>query len=672
MISGTIEIFVYLKELRNIDLFQQGVYQLKICIYKKDDTQLDVKSAQPYMTVEQKRFFNKQTTDTYVQSSKLIDTSFYSKAFVIKYCDQIVELNEGCVFRIEIQAYPEMNLNELYCIIELHFCELSTITQEDFKPDRLQNYQKCIAKFSSKLHNVKFIKEYVPCVFDDSHFCLLKFSLHSVLVDFKYHQQNDLSLHQFMNKITNQFSPHLLTGFYSYYNKMLMQTNEQLANYYQTRVKQCISDEQIQNKYSKFSYLNAKTQNYKPFSEYTNKLNDLKGNPQLQQEISNQIFLEIKHISSQIFVAWYQFIDAYNFMASALTNKLEQEYLQKIKERWGESIFQHIQTVDDLSFQDTQSGKNHKQMAQQYRNNNYYKQLEPLNIEDLDLFPDAKIHPIVFRDVSQKQQIQSKQIKGLHLFVFVHGYQGNSYDLRLWRNNISVRYPEHLTLLSKCNQDNTEQDIMVMGEKLALEVKLWIKEWCPKENFSKLSFIGHSLGGLIIRASLQYLTKYKDKMYTYLSLATPHLGYSLSSSKLVDTGLWVIRKWKKCICLNQLTLNDSQNIQETCLYKLSKLEGLGWFNNIALMSSYQDTYSPFESARIQRPKGNSKDIIITNKMIDNLMETIQNKKIERLDVNYEQSGRSLDVMIGSAAHIAFLENSALIKLSVYSFDELFE
>lgn len=27
-----------------------------------------------------------------------------------------------------------MNLNELYCIIELHFCELSTITQEDFKP----------------------------------------------------------------------------------------------------------------------------------------------------------------------------------------------------------------------------------------------------------------------------------------------------------------------------------------------------------------------------------------------------------------------------------------------------------------------------------------------------------------------------------------------------------
>lgn len=89
-----------------------------------------------------------------------------------------------------------------------------------------------------------------------------------------------------------------------------------------------------------------------------------------------------------------------------------------------------------------------------------------------------------------------------------------------------------------------------MGEKLALEVKKWIKEWCPKDNFSKLSFIGHSLGGIIIRAALPHLIKYKDKMFTYLSLGSPHLSYTLSSSKVVDTGLWFIRKWKKCICLN--------------------------------------------------------------------------------------------------------------------------
>ena len=89
-----------------------------------------------------------------------------------------------------------------------------------------------------------------------------------------------------------------------------------------------------------------------------------------------------------------------------------------------------------------------------------------------------------------------------------------------------------------------------MGIRLADEVKRWIKDWCPRDNFAKLSFIGHSLGGLLIRAALPHLDKYKDKMQTILTLATPHLGFMLSTSKVVDTGLWVMKKWKKYICLN--------------------------------------------------------------------------------------------------------------------------
>lgn len=89
-----------------------------------------------------------------------------------------------------------------------------------------------------------------------------------------------------------------------------------------------------------------------------------------------------------------------------------------------------------------------------------------------------------------------------------------------------------------------------MGKKFADEVKKWIKEWCPRENFTKLSFLGFSLGGLIIRAALPYLDKYKEKMYSIMTLATPHLGYMISANKLVDTGMWVIKKWKKCTSLN--------------------------------------------------------------------------------------------------------------------------
>lgn len=46
-------------------------------------------------------------------------------------------------------------------------------------------------------------------------------------------------------------------------------------------------------------------------------------------------------------------------------------------------------------------------------------------------------------------------------------------------------------------------------------------------------------------------------------------------------------------------MSDSKNMEDTCLYKLSNAKGLLWFKNVALVSSYQDQYAPFDSARIQ-------------------------------------------------------------------------
>lgn len=102
--------------------------------------------------------------------------------------------------------------------------------------------------------------------------------------------------------------------------------------------------------------------------------------------------------------------------------------------------------------------------------------------------------------------------RGVHLIIFAHGYQGNSFDMRLWKNLLSVKYPDHVLISMSSNEDDTEQDILHMGLKLADEVKKYIKEWFPKDQFAKLSFIGHSLGGLIIRAALPHLEKYRDKM----------------------------------------------------------------------------------------------------------------------------------------------------------------
>jgi alpha-beta hydrolase superfamily lysophospholipase len=103
-----------------------------------------------------------------------------------------------------------------------------------------------------------------------------------------------------------------------------------------------------------------------------------------------------------------------------------------------------------------------------------------------------------------------------------------------------------------------------------------------------LTFIGHSLGGLIIRAALPLLDKYKDKMYGYMSLCSPHLGYMYKSSKLFTTGMWVLKAWKKSVVLNQLSMTDSKNIEQSTLYLLSQQKGFEWFKNIILVSSFQD------------------------------------------------------------------------------------
>lgn len=207
---------------------------------------------------------------------------------------------------------------------------------------------------------------------------------------------------------------------------------------------------------------------------------------------------------------------------------------------------------------------------------------------------------------------------GAHLIVFCHGFQGNSFDMRLLKNNISLLYPETIFLLSTSNEDQTDGEISEMGLRLAGEVINYIQEWIPGSNLGRISFIGHSLGGLIIRAALPYLEEYSTKMHMYISLSSPHLGYMYHSNKIVESGkflifkskgvgMWILRKWKKSKCLLELSMTDSEKLENCYLYKLSKSEGLTWFKNVVLLSSHQDSYAPFDSARIQISKKITQD-----------------------------------------------------------------
>jgi hypothetical protein len=173
----------------------------------------------------------------------------------------------------------------------------------------------------------------------------------------------------------------------------------------------------------------------------------------------------------------------------------------------------------------------------------------------------------------QKEKVleseSSKGFDGIHLVVLVHGFQGTSYDMKMIKNNISFLFPESMFLCCTANEDMTDKDIFEMGNRLAVEIKSFIIENFPNNTLGRISFIGHSLGGLKIRAALPKMLDYKDKFYLYMSLSSPHLGYKVNTSSVIEAGIWILQKLKESECLKQLTMTDNPDPYETTLYRLS-------------------------------------------------------------------------------------------------------
>ncbi|KAM4694769.1 protein FAM135A isoform 1-T1 [Discoglossus pictus] len=258
--------------------------------------------------------------------------------------------------------------------------------------------------------------------------------------------------------------------------------------------------------------------------------------------------------------------------------------------------------------------------------------------------------------------------EGIHLIVCVHGLDGNSADLRLVRTYIELGLPGTRKdfLMSERNQNDTFADFDTMTDRLLDEIKQYIKIY--NLVISRISFIGHSLGNLIIRSVLSRprFKCYLNKLHTFLSLSGPHLGTLYNSSALVNTGLWFMQKWKKSGSLLQLTCRDHSDPRQTFLYKLSKKPGLEHFRNVVLVSSLQDRYVPYHSARIEMCKTALKDKQsgpVYAEMIQNiLLPVLQNKdcNLVRYDVIHALPNTA-NSLIGRAAHIAVLDSEVFLE-----------
>lgn len=89
------------------------------------------------------------------------------------------------------------------------------------------------------------------------------------------------------------------------------------------------------------------------------------------------------------------------------------------------------------------------------------------------------------------------------LVVFVHGYQGTDYDLEKAKNFLFIYGPNVQGLLIKSIQDEIDEDLEHLGVKVATEIRTHISG--SFNNYKKISLVGYSLGGIVIRECLKNL-----------------------------------------------------------------------------------------------------------------------------------------------------------------------
>ncbi|GAX79423.1 hypothetical protein CEUSTIGMA_g6864.t1 [Chlamydomonas eustigma] len=247
---------------------------------------------------------------------------------------------------------------------------------------------------------------------------------------------------------------------------------------------------------------------------------------------------------------------------------------------------------------------------------------------------------------SSGQSAGRKGRSTIHAIIFVHGFQGSSTDMCLIKGNLSLLYPNMECYSSRCNEENTSESLQEMGSKLACEVADYLKPHASstRRPLVALSFVGHSLGNLIIRSALtcQELKPFLHLLHLYVSLSGPHLGNLYSTNTVLDTGISVLKSVSgKGKCLHQLSFTDASNIQDCFLYRLAQKSRLADFKYIMLVTSPQDRYVPYHSARLSKCLAAVKDPKrgpAYNAMLKMLLQDVgepDHAQLIRIDVDFD-------------------------------------
>ncbi|XP_031492207.1 uncharacterized protein LOC116258892 isoform X2 [Nymphaea colorata] len=770
------EVGVYIHRFHNLDLFQQGWYQIKITMRWEDG---EHRSPGTPARVVQYEAPDLGSDDIYtIWRISDIDHSFSTQPFRIKYARQDVHLSVMISFNLALDLDESSSASAVILKFELHYAPIS----ED-----ISELQASLDSSTAAVHELRVppkallgLHSYCPLHFDAFHAVLVDMSMHTVLLKAgtSVTPQKLISDHQ-INEIfaVAEYGEHYqasggglslgrtelkcVKALYDSRN-ILLEELEKLSKIFDYAIDDLVDVPSGMSWNQMISYPSQRHSNTldsgsmkernegRQDENESNSLqnvsgrNDLGANAVVMKSLSSEELLDAFHcLGYQLSLIWNAFLKFHRMNRAKIVEYLREVWSNDRRAEW--SIWMINSTVETPSHKIKNGveashyavlGKvnvlrkagddplqNVISRAELHRRTIAQMKINNRSIQDMYIFGDPSHVPVIAveqhkiksldKGVTGSLLINNAELKDnsdsharpvskhvwksvgtgrrrngrqLSFVVFVHGFQGHHLDLRLVRNQWLLIDPGAECLMSEVNEDRTTGDFREMGERLAEEVARFLKKKMEARSGTykcvKLSFVGHSIGNLILRSAITepVMEPYLKYLHTYMSISGPHLGYLYSSNTLFNSGLWLLKKLKGAHCIHQLTFSDDADMHNTFLYKLCK-KTLENFKNIILLSSPQDGYVPYHSARIefcQAATSDSKRGSIFSEMLNSCLDQINAPSIEprtfmRCDVNFDTStqGRSLNTIIGRAAHIEFLETDVFAKFIMWSFTELF-
>lgn len=749
------EISIYIHRFHNLDLFQQGWYQLKITIRWEND---GPGSFGTPARVVQYEAPDLGSDDIYgVWRIDDTDHSFSTQPFRIRYARQDILLAMMVSFNLSLSKLEDPSTSAVILKFELLYAPVL---------ENRYNVDACLDTSPAAVHEFRIppkallgLHAYCPVHFDAFHAVLVDASVHASLLKSEVHisslkaPSDPLAHEDVLAGEHDKSKQVMLLKALSSAHDILIEELQKLSK----AINEPIDIEDIASR-KLFGFTPRSDQDLAdevPVQVSSKPLNvseKLNGKVDFQHDDFLHLFSEDELVKSsdlignQVFYLWSTFLNFHRANAKKILEFLCNQWAIDRKAEWSiwmvytkaEMPHQYISSVvDDSSIRGLPGrGSSLRKLtgdpvqtaamrAELHRRSIAQMRINNRSIQDLHIFGDPSHIPIVivervvnapvrstignpyFSQMDQKDtdglvagvdSSPSNKLSGttrqtgrvLKIVVFVHGFQGHHLDLRLVRNQWLLIDPKAEFLMSEVNEDKTSGDFREMGQRLAKEVVSFVKKKMDKASRSgilrtiKLSFVGHSIGNIILRTALteSIMEPYLRFLHTYLSVSGPHLGYLYSSNSLFNGGLWLLKKLKGTQCIHQLTFTDDPDLQNTFLYKLCKEKTLEHFRNIILLSSPQDGYVPHHSARIEMCPASSGDYSKKGKlfleMLNEFLDQIRAPSSEhrvfmRCDVNFDISlqGRNFNTLIGRAAHIEFLETDIFAKFIMWSFPDLF-